>query len=187
MTMLLTDSWVELSSRPSSSSISSSDNDIVTTGLRIQDVTPLQTRRRKSQPQLQSHSQIRITGGSSQEEYTESESEEDHGLGSSIEQISSIARVAPVVIQRADLDTSSDDENNTALGHAAPFTPQPNAFSHPPVQTRTQYTNDSYFPLAPVEPARSQPVRHRRSYPERSNVTGGYSSHSPYNAYSASD
>lgn len=157
----------------------------MTTGLRIQDVTPLQTRRRKSQPQLPIQSQTRTTGASSQEEYTESESEDDHGLGSSAEQISSIARVAPVVIQRADLDTSSDDENSTTLGKAAPFTPQPNAFSHPPAQTRTQYTDDSYFPLAPVEPTRSQPVRYRRSYPERSNVPTGHDSHSPYNAYSA--
>ncbi|EHY59845.1 hypothetical protein HRR83_008382 [Exophiala dermatitidis] len=134
------DSWVEVSSRPSSSSLSSTSNDIITTGLQVR---PHQERFSRSVHASGGPSvvQPRSTSatGSSQDEYDESESESDRVLSSSNEDISQG-------------DTADDDETSTALGVGSlnrVFTPQPNAFSHPP-SSQERAIPDSYFPPAPA-------------------------------------
>jgi hypothetical protein len=63
-------------------------------------------------------------------------------------------------------DSDDDDENATALGRRTEpvFTPQPNAFSHPPSAQASQrpMPPGSYFPRS------SQPAPARPSYPNRS-------------------
>lgn len=99
----------------------------------------------------------RHTGTSSQEEYEESESESDRVMTSSNEHIAS-----PIRDTRREFDVASDSdeysENATALGKRTDpsnpvFTPQPNAFSHPPSSQTSQ------APLGPSSYARrsSQP------------------------------
>ncbi|KAA8564735.1 hypothetical protein EYC84_011628 [Monilinia fructicola] len=155
------ESWVEISSQPSSSSISSIDNEIVTTGLRVSQ-HPSTRRRRRSQnqprPQVTPNNH-RQTSTSSQEEYEESESEPDH-----IDILTSSNEISPPVAIPARLSTretydaeseDDEDENGTALGvgrgTSLPFTPQPNVFSHPPSSQSqnhraTAQTQESYFP-----------------------------------------
>lgn len=102
------------------------------------------------------------TGASSQEEYEESESEEDHVMTSSNEHLNPSARQSTL---RNEYDGGSesddDDENATALGRRteADFTPQPNAFSHPP--TQRALAPDSYLPRS------LQPPSTRPSLPNR--------------------
>lgn len=80
-----------------------------------------------------------------------------------------------------------DDENATALGvnNIAPvFTPQPNAFTHPPQSSATRHTRSvetrpSYFPAHGTSLHR-RPSAH--SYPSR----GARTSHTPYNMISPS-
>lgn len=156
------DSWVEISSQPSSSSLSSAsgDNQIITTGLQIPQ-NPNFHRRRRRRRIHDIAGEIRLphrpssAAGSSQEEYDESDSESDQVMSSSNEDIST---------KDDDIDTPNllqaddDDDDSTALGTRTSisddkvFTPQPNAFSHPPSsQTSRQTlgltpTGDSYFP-----------------------------------------
>ncbi|EEY18738.1 conserved hypothetical protein [Verticillium alfalfae VaMs.102] len=83
------ESWVEISSQPSSSSLSSIGDEIVTTGLRVGN-PPAARRRRVQPPGPRSYhvDQAAIQGGtSSQEEYEETESEEDRLLSSSNENV----------------------------------------------------------------------------------------------------
>ncbi|KAI9829892.1 MAG: hypothetical protein M1826_005314 [Phylliscum demangeonii] len=82
------ESWVELASRPSSSSLSSAATDeIITTGLRVQRDFPGRRRpRRRALDARALHADGGPpTGGSSQEEYDESDSEEDAVITSSTE------------------------------------------------------------------------------------------------------
>ncbi|KAE8445928.1 hypothetical protein EG329_012707 [Mollisiaceae sp. DMI_Dod_QoI] len=135
------ESWVEIASQPSSSSLSSIGDEIVTTGLRVQHDPNSRRRRRVAAP---SHIGLEARHtSSSQEEYEESESEDDRVMTSSNEHIVP-ATSLPRVEYDAGSDSDDDDENATALGRrtdAGPdFTPQPNAFSHPPRQ------GGSYFP-----------------------------------------
>jgi hypothetical protein len=143
-----TESWVEIASQPSSSSLSSIGDEIVTTGLRVQHDPHTRRRRRVAGPSHISLEAQQTT--SSQEEYEESESDEDRVMTSSNERIVPAATL-PRVEYDAGSDSDGDDENATALGRrtdAGPmFTPQPNAFSHPPRQ------GESYFP----SPANSRP------------------------------
>lgn len=116
------DSWIEVSSRPSSSSVSTDDNDeIVTTGLRVQ---------RSRRPH---------------DDYDASESESDNVLTSSNEDLSRDpppgmlflhANFSAPASSNSSEDEEEDDDDATALGLNPPpaFTPQPNAFSHPPAQ-----------------------------------------------------
>ncbi|CEJ85878.1 hypothetical protein VHEMI03943 [[Torrubiella] hemipterigena] len=139
------ESWVELSSQPSSSSLSSIGDDIVTTGLYV--ANPHQRRRRlhaaaRSLPS--SNTAIHAAETSSQEEVDESDSDEDHITTISAENIHSSEHVE----SEASDDDSDDCDNATALGRAtdaAIFRPQPNAFSHPPSfgNTRRHSTNSS--------------------------------------------
>lgn len=147
---LLTDaeSWVEVSSQPSSSSLSSIGDEIVTTGLRVGG--PYGRRRRlpaSARPLRQQQTAVHATGTSSQEEYDESESEDDHLLTSSTENMQPSPEDA-----MEDSDAESDDgDNATALGRASDkpvFQPQPNAFSHPPsyMAQRSHSTNSAMPP-----------------------------------------
>ncbi|CAK7197472.1 hypothetical protein SEUCBS139899_000119 [Sporothrix eucalyptigena] len=191
------ESWVEIASQPSSSSLSSIADEIVITGLRVGSnengmptaaATQPQRRRRLLQ-QVEAASANRpptshpanipslsvpplhraphsSAGGSSQEEYDETESEEDRVLTSSAENITmsaAVPRTTPSyslmqyqaaqerLRQRAaasdgdDEEDASDDDDGTALGmRTAPsgspptFRPQPNAFSHPPTHLQQQ-------------------------------------------------
>src|SRR5215469_3354612 len=106
-TNIALESWVEISSQPSSSSLSSIGDEIVTTGLRVQH--DLNTRRRRrAQPGAPSQVNLptRQTGTSSQEEYEESESEEDGVMTSSNEHIVPATRLS--TISRPAYDTESD-------------------------------------------------------------------------------
>ena len=190
-----TESWIELSSQPSSSSLSSAVIDeVVTTGLRVQH-HPNPRRRRRPNPNIPIHVDLlpRPTSaeGSSQEEYDESESESDRIMSSSNEELQpGFHREGGLTAPRstsseAALLESDEDENSTALGityHEPVFTPQPNAFSHPPLSQAARPAQSagipgSYFPA--TTSARAAPQRH--SYPSQRTR-----SHTPYNMISPS-
>lgn len=187
--MLPESSWVEISSQPSSSSLSSIGDEIITTGLRVSQ-NPILRRRRRNRQQDGPHisSLPRTTATSSQDEYDESDSEEDHIMTSSNEHVPSFSRVAPVVTLQADLGSESDDDdgNATALGRVydepGAFTPQPNAFSHPP-SAQSQGQNRSAIPGS-YFPRTSHPQHNQRhSYPSRAGANSR-PQHSPYNTIS---
>jgi hypothetical protein len=188
----LTESWIELGSRPSSSSLSSAadNNEIITTGLRVQHDSNLHRRRRRSR----SHGQFLIGtghrvantagGNSSQEEYDESESESDRVMTSSTEGIGpsplqnevrrpsrgpySVAS-SETMSEREDDDDDDDDENATAVNYPRStrrqFEPRPNAFSHPPTQhTVRPQSGVVQYPRRPT----ARPSSQRHSYPQHS-------------------
>ncbi|PQE10603.1 hypothetical protein CJF32_00009701 [Rutstroemia sp. NJR-2017a WRK4] len=158
------ESWVEISSEPSSSSLSSIGEEIVTTGLRVSSAPNPRRRRRPAGPS-QTTLGTRQRSTSSQEEYEESESEEDPVLALSTEHISPPVRISAQEIYDAESE-EDDDENGTALGRRPdePFTPQPNAFSHPPVsQAYRSSVPGSYFPRQNQQHTPSRPS----SYPSR--------------------
>lgn len=158
------ESWVEVSSHPSSSSVSSVGDEIVTTGLRVG--SSAYARRRRLHPQSYNHLLARqqqqqlaahvAAGASSQEEYEESETDSDHVLTSSTENITSTPSPNPTPLRNvysAQVDTSDeeddDDENSTALGSrrpSEPFRPQPNAFTHPPSHLQHRHSTSSAIP-----------------------------------------
>ncbi|EPE36469.1 hypothetical protein GLAREA_05807 [Glarea lozoyensis ATCC 20868] len=149
--LISTESWVEISSQPSSSSLSSIGDEIVTTGLRVQHDPNSHRRRRAQGASTRIDMPTRQTSTSSQEEYEESESEEDHVMTSSNEHITPATRLLNMPQTQYDAASSDedDDENATALGRRTdePFTPQPNAFSHPPSSHRHRRSEPgSYFP-----------------------------------------
>ncbi|KAL4730091.1 hypothetical protein ACLX1H_002121 [Fusarium chlamydosporum] len=163
------ESWVEVASQPSSSSLSSIGDEIVTTGLRVGNPY---VRRRRLQPSARSLPQqntaihnVSAADMSSQEEYDESDSEDDRLLTSSTEN-------AQRSEEEMDMDSEaeSDGDNVTALGRVSDrpvdqpvFRPQPNAFTHPSTQRR-----DS----APAVPTAPPPHPHngltRPSFTQRS-------------------
>ncbi|KAI0191594.1 hypothetical protein F4808DRAFT_465329 [Astrocystis sublimbata] len=154
---MLTDleSWVEVSSQPSSSSVSSIGDEIDTTGLQVGSSEGPRRRRNARPTTGQAYPGA---GASSQEEYDETESEEDHLLTSSTENVLSgrAAHQTPLrqvsSAQVVDVDSSEedddDDENATALGRrpSEPFRPQPNAFSHPPSHLLHRHSTSSAVP-----------------------------------------
>ena len=197
-----TDSWIEISSQPSSSSLSSAgDQEIITTGL-VQDTGDRRRIRQRRTPATPS-SRLKIEGrpasaaGSSQDEYEESESESDHVLSSSNEEIEKkTASVQP---------EDDEDETSTALGIGSTdrtvFTPQPNAFSHPPSSQGSRTTcatvpvENPYFPLdsaAASTSHRQQTVRpasqrtNSSPRPRASQVHSAQASHTPYNVIAPS-
>ncbi|RYP25283.1 hypothetical protein DL767_008461 [Monosporascus sp. MG133] len=172
------ETWVEVSSHPSSSSVSSIGDEIVTTGLRVGNSYP--PRRGRLHPQSYANraaqkqhtspasTPARRAGTSSQEEYEESDSEDDQVLTSSTENItaSQVAGATPLRQVRhsrrhpeSDFsDEDDDDENATALGRRPPepFQPQPNAFSHPPSHLTHRHSTSSAIPTHHHRPSLTQ-------------------------------
>jgi hypothetical protein len=128
------ESWVEVASQPSSSSLSSIGDEIVTTGLQVGGAYRRRRLQASSRALPQQQTAIYNAGTSSQEDYDESESEEDQLLTSSTENVPHESREDADVVLEAD-DDSDDGDNATALGQRPPdqpvFRPQPNAFTHP--------------------------------------------------------
>ncbi|KAJ5930587.1 hypothetical protein N7466_006080 [Penicillium verhagenii] len=204
------DSWIDVSSQPSSSSLSSigTTDDIITTGLRVEPraagMYQHRSRRRRMQhlaavatAHVDYSSHEASLASSSQEEYEESESDPDPNMSSSNEEIHRPTLTAPRSVPSAQSDAaSSDDEDDTstALGMGispSPFVPQPNVFSHPPLTSDPSWTR-------PSESRRSQPsvmssssrrtAIRRESYPpgSRQSRRSPQSQHSPYNMISPS-
>lgn len=155
------ESWVEISSQASASSlVSLADASVRPTENRVP--RPLVPVRSVTAPPRSSS-----VAGSSQDEYEESSSESEPVLSSSNEDLTNNAAL------------SDDDDNRTALGTRPnePFTPQPNAFSHPP---NTRPSQGSYFPhvaSAPSShihnrPSRSRPYLQRER--ERTGMASSY-------------
>lgn len=209
---LYTDSWIEVSSQPSSSSLSSAgDHEIVTTGLQVRQAVDAHRKRRRRVHTASSrgvrHQRPASAAGSSQDEYEESESESDKILSSSNEELDSKGKEPRTV--RTLEHAEEEDDNLTAVGTGTSntnvFTPQPNAFSHPPSSQGSRLTSgstaapDPYFPMAPstgsppsstrlstnptINPRHVQSSRSRPSPAQSSQQT---SSHSPYNAMAPS-
>lgn len=141
-----TDSWIDVSSQPSSSTLAppNSRDEIILTGLQVRrDDTRRSRQLRLSHLNAANHTHPRSTSaaGSSQDEYEESESESDRVLSSSNEDVSNTSNAG-----------EDEDDTQTALGIPARdhnvFTPQPNAFSHPPQVRVVSHSMpaDSYFP-----------------------------------------
>ncbi|KAK4237028.1 hypothetical protein C8A03DRAFT_35023 [Achaetomium macrosporum] len=151
------ESWVEVSSQPSSSSLSSIGDDIVTTGLRVgSNAHPPRRRRWQQQHPMPAsfivgHPATQGGATSSQEEYDETESEEDRVMTSSTEAIHPSANLhrQHTTLRAAVVDVGSesdDDENATALGRPSNipvFSPEPNAFSHPPSHLSHRHSTGS--------------------------------------------
>ncbi|KAI0164743.1 hypothetical protein GGR57DRAFT_497619 [Xylariaceae sp. FL1272] len=163
------ESWVEVSSQPSSSSVSSIGDDIVTTGLNVG--SSYRPRRRRlhphSYPQHVTTGQPTAANASSQDEYEESESEDGHLLNSSTENLVSaqsnqtpLRQVFSAQVAMDDSSDEDDDENATALGRrpSEPFRPQPNVFSHPPSHLQHRHSTSSAIP------------HHRPSFSRRSHT-----------------
>lgn len=189
------ESWIEVSSQPSSSSLSSIATD--DNQLRLQHDYNFR-RRRRLNPHLRHPYDLqgrpKSATGSSQEEYEESESESDRIMTSSNEGLDpqfsdNISPPVPTLsasdpVSSAEND-DDDDENSTALGVLTTeptFTPQPNAFSHPPQGITTTHAHStnagtSYFQNQRVPIGR--PSTH--SYPSHRSR-----SHTPYNVISPS-
>ena len=198
------ESWIEVSSQASSSSVSSIPADDAhrrALGL----TSDLHARRRRrllrnavSGPVVRTRSTSAAT--SSQEEYEESESESDRILTSSNENIAQLSEgISPAAPSSTSEEASSkltvndddddddDDENATALGVVTDqptFAPPANAFTHPPQASATRHTRSletrtSYFPAHRTSPHRRPAAN---SYPSRSNRAG----HAPYNIISPS-
>lgn len=142
------DSWIDISSQPSSSNLASQNerDEIITTGLQLRREENRQSRQlRPDNLNATNPAEPRSTSvaGSSQDEYEESESESDRVLSSSNEDVSNTSNAE-----------EENDDNRTALGLPPTsrdvFTPQPNAFSHPPsarsAPVSTSMPVDSYFP-----------------------------------------
>ncbi len=170
------ESWVEVASQPSSSSLSSIGDDIVTTGLRVGSNSYPPRRRRSQQQQrpmpasfIVGHPASQRGATSSQEEYDETESEEDRVMTSSTEAVHPAAnhlrQQPPLRGSAVDTDSDSDgDENATALGRPSNntpvFRPQPNAFSHPPSHLAHRHSTGS-------APSHHHPSHSRPPMPNR--------------------
>lgn len=194
------DSWIEVSSQPSSSSLSSTNDDIITTGLRVQqNESHAQNRRtHRRQQQLAASTSALREPGSSQDEYEESESESDHVLSSSNEEMNRQPLANPLLSQNGpfpsapDAASSSDeDDTSTALGmriSSSPFVPQPNAFSHPPVSRNPSWARATE-PSEVSNSSRRTTIRRNSQASVRSNRSTRrqpHQQHSPYNMISPS-
>jgi hypothetical protein len=193
-----------VSSQPSSSSFSSAatNDDIITTGLRVEQGDagpwPRRNRRRRLQhlaaittAQVDYSSRDSSQATSSQEEYEESESDSDRVLSSSNEDMrrptlpsALSARSAPASSSSDTTPSDDEDDTSTALGMGispSPFVPQPNIFTHPPATSEPGWT---------ARRQHSTPSNSR--FPRRESYSGPRSSrrpqhqHSPYNMISPS-
>ncbi|KAL5333867.1 hypothetical protein BJX70DRAFT_379828 [Aspergillus crustosus] len=200
------DSWIEVSSQPSSSSLSSAatTEDIVTTGLRVQSNDPGNYHRRSRRRRLQhlaaataaevecySHEQ-----SSSQDEYDESESESDCIMTSSNEDVTRsfsqhVLHAGPVSAASDAVPSSDEDDNSTGLGmriSSSPFVPQPNVFSHPPASEEFSWTRPSEVrcsrPISDVSTSsRRTAIRRYSTYSSQRSTS---QLHTPYNVISPS-
>ncbi|KAI9045648.1 uncharacterized protein KD926_008065 [Aspergillus affinis] len=203
------DSWIEVSSQPSSSSLSSAatNDDIITTGLRVEQNGSRPYHRRSTRRRLQhlatvTTAQVDYSSreqSSSQDEYEESESDSDRVLSSSNEDMArrppgvpSMTGLRPSAPVSDDAPSTDDDDNSTALGmriSSSPFVPQPNVFSHPPASQDPSWTR-------PLERRRSQPSEvsncsrrtaiRRNSQASIRSARRSSTQHSPYNMISPS-
>ncbi|RAH66431.1 uncharacterized protein BO66DRAFT_180501 [Aspergillus aculeatinus CBS 121060] len=205
------DSWIEVSSQPSSSSLSSAgtNDDIITTGLRVQQQDPgryhRSRRRRLQQLAAITTAQVDYSSrehSSSQDEYEESESESDQVLSSSEDMTRPPERPHPFLVSTgpsplpSDVPTDEDDDDNsTALGmriSSSPFVPQPNVFSHPPASqdpswTRPMERRHQAEPSEVSNSSRRTAIRARRnSQASIRSVRRSSYQHSPYNMISPS-
>ncbi|KAF7532716.1 hypothetical protein G7Z17_g13604 [Cylindrodendrum hubeiense] len=174
------ESWVEVSSQPSSSSLSSIGDEIVTTGLRVGGPY---TRRRRLQPPARSLPQqptaIHATtaaGASSPEEdeESESESEDDQVLTSSTENMHPSEEEMDL-----DSDADSDGDNVTALGRVSDqpvFRPQPNAFSHPQTHQRSNSAASAMPPPPHPHSGFTRPSFSQRSQVRPNNTSPNFMS-----------
>ena len=195
------ESWIEVSSQPSTSSLSSANpDDANPAALGVQFDQHGRRRRRLLRtdpdgPQVIAARRRSVASRSSQEEYEESESESDRIMTSSNENVDGpisnepSPQSGPSSDSNKAIEEDDDDENSTALGVAnevPAFTPPPNAFSHPhghtyiaQGHTRSHETRTSYFPARrPANPRRPS----AQSYPSR----GSRNTHSPYDIISSS-
>jgi len=191
---LYPESWIEVSSQPSSSSLSSVGEEIVTTGLRVQYDSIARRRRR-----LRRHATEEPRSSSTQSQYDdsveeyESEPDSDRVLASSNEalQPSPLQNEWQPPGRQSTLSSASsdnaftsageeDDENATAIGITKDeplFTPQPNAFTHRPTSHPGRGQEQSMNSYFTPRPSRTSAQRH--SYPDRQQ-------HAPYNMISPS-
>lgn len=182
---LSADSWIEISSQPSSSSLSSAADDAHDEA-RYQHDAHLRRRKRfvHNAPHRMRLPERTNTGTSSQDEYDESESESDRVMTSSNEglqpcEYSSARESSNSTASLVHGEDGDDEDGVTALGTAIEqscFTPQPNIFSHPPSSLHrvSEPVPDSYFQLQPL--VRQTP--HRHSYQGQLQAR---QSHTPYN------
>jgi len=206
------DSWIDVSSQPSSSSFSSAatSDDIITTGLRVEHGEVGQYQRRNRRRRLQHLAAITTAqvdyssrdasqASSSQEEYEESESESDRVLSSSNEDMNRPTLPASLAHHSAPPSSSSDaassddeDDTSTALGMGispSPFVPQPNVFTHPPPTSNPSwaYAPDPRRAQSDIPSTSSRPTGPRReSYPSPRSLRRTQHQHSPYNMISPS-
>jgi hypothetical protein len=177
------ESWVEIGSGPSSTSLFSATDEIITTGLTVQHDSNLHRRPRRTrgggQFSVGTGHRVSHGGNSSQEEYEESESESDRVMTSSNEGLGAsplrqeVNRASRSPYSVASSETMSereedDDENATAVNYPRSrrqFEPRPNAFSHPSNQQPIRSQSGTVYP--PRRPSASR----GQSYPQ----------HTPYN------
>ena len=141
---------------------------------------------------LQSSPRPGSAAGSSQDEYEESSSESDRVLNSSNEDLAPKETGGPEAGEDGVPEEEDEDDASTALGvrtSESVFTPQPNAFSHPPSsQTSRDFSvpgpqPESYFPPADRLPNnRTITSRDLR----RPTTRSPRSTHTPYNMISPS-
>ncbi|KAF2831529.1 hypothetical protein CC86DRAFT_140432 [Ophiobolus disseminans] len=160
------ESWVEIGSGPSSASLASAADEIITTGLTVQHDSNIHRRPRRSrgggQFTVGTGHRVTATGGnSSQEEYEESESESDRVMTSSNEgigpsplrhELQGQSRSPQSVASSetmSEREDDEDDENATAVNYPRSrrqFEPRPNAFSHPSNQQPIRSQSGTVYP-----------------------------------------
>ncbi|KAJ5885133.1 hypothetical protein N7495_009643 [Penicillium taxi] len=198
------DSWIEVSSQPSTSSLSSTatNDDIITTGLQVDNHEAGMYRRRRRRriqelaaittAQVHYSSQEGSVASSSQDEYEESESESDQPMSSSNEDIDGPTIPGFQPSSHVDDDSSEDeDDSSTALGMGispSPFVPQPNIFSHPPVTSDPSWTRSHRSQPSEISNCSRRTAIRRDSHTAvRSSRRSPYpTQHSPYNMISPS-
>jgi hypothetical protein len=191
------DSWIEVSSQPSSSSLSSAttNDEIVTTGLRIEhhESTKDYRNRRRRLRRFTAAAAAQISypvrePSSSQGEDEESESEPDRVLNSSNEDIAARSRENVLLLQTgshsypSEVVSSSDEDRTTALAtqiSPSPFVPQPNVFSHPPASQPLSGARASNASQRPPGSISSSSRRHSSNSTMRNGLRR--QQHGPYN------
>ncbi|KAH3966247.1 hypothetical protein HBH98_048990 [Parastagonospora nodorum] len=185
------ESWVEIGSGPSSASLSSATDEIITTGLTVQHDSNLHRRPRRARGGGQfsigtGHRVSNAGGNSSQEEYEESESESDRVMTSSNEGLgpsplrhevnrasrSPLSVTSSETMSEREEDDDDEDENATAVNYPRSrrqFEPRPNAFSHPSNQQPIRSQSGTVYPprRGPTRPSAS--VR-QQSYPQHTPI-----------------